>query len=495
MSEIIHNAQIGNGGYRKSEDINVPAIFSEIDGIGKELFLKKGQFNIVEMRPEIINEQNSSDRSIQSVINSTTIVGQSFKASNDNINGISLVMEPAEAGVSHENFESYADSAALRLVWPQIGPGPDADLEQVIVSPNFGSTKSMKLTLDNVLNDWANTGTAIDVSNSVIAIDWLQTDEYARLKTELYMSDGVNTVSADIVSSVVNVWETFIWDSIDFQPELSNQGPIDLANIITFGFRVLESRQNRFGYADNMILLTQPGSIIAKLWDFGTNPPEGGTDSIDSGTQYTTLGDPGIGEGTLVSQVSIPIQSDKALYFVNDFIAGPAFELDSNEPLTPNNYYVITLNYVDTDINVYGTDPAEAEDRYINGFAFTSPDESSPITAVGPFNDIFFNIFSVDDILLESGLFAARSADEIATNPGDESIFSLYVIDRNFKIVSWIAKHENLKSIIDLVSSFRVVSMEKGGKVAFVLNDDAGDNVSSVSIKYSYFFKSPTVNG
>lgn len=496
MGESVDQKTIGNGGYRISEDINVPAIFSNVDGIGKDLFPSKGQFNLVEMRPEVINEQNSSFRSVQAVIDSSTIVGQGFKNSQDNMNGISLVFEPAEAGATHENFESYADSAALRLAWVQIGPGSPADLETTIVSPNFSSTKSMKLSLDNLLGNWANTEEAIDVSGKVIAIDWLQTDTYSRLKAELYISDGVNQASVDIVSGATNVYETFIWNISDFQPDLSNQSPVDLTAIVTFGYRLLESRQNRFGYADNMILFNLPGSINSKLWNFGPTAPVGGVDSIDDSTsQYTTLGDPGIGQGTLVSQVNIPIQSSKAIYFVQDFIAGTAFELDSNVELIPNNYYLITLHYVDTDVSVYGTDPSESVDRYTNGFAFTAPNEADPITAIGPFNDIFFNIYSTQDVLFTTALLTAHDEMDEFASPGNDSIFSLYVIDVDFKITTWIVKHERFEQVLNIKSDFRAVEMEKGGKIVFLLNDDAADDVHKVNVAYSYLYKPPLVNG
>ncbi|GAH28849.1 unnamed protein product, partial [marine sediment metagenome] len=48
---------------------------------------------------------------IQGVVNASTIVGQIFQASQDNINGINLTLESA-AGIAFDDFESYADSAA-----------------------------------------------------------------------------------------------------------------------------------------------------------------------------------------------------------------------------------------------------------------------------------------------------------------------------------------------------------------------------------------------
>lgn len=488
---------IGNNGLAgATQDLNVPAIFSRMSSIGTILFPIKGQFNSVEMRPEIINEQNSSDKAIQGVINSTTIIGQSFKASQDNINSIALVLEGAESGISHESFESYADTAALRVAWPQVGVGAGVDLETVIVSPNLGSTKSMKLTLSNVLSAWESTGVAVDVSTSVIAIDWLQDEPYSRMKVELYLEDmSGNIVSVDIVSSQVNLWQTFIWNSQDFQPDIGNPGVIDLTAIIIFGYRVLESRNNRFGYADNMILFTDAGSIDIKLWDFGATDPIAGVNSIDDATQYVTLGDPGIGQGILVSKVNLQLENQRSVYFVKDFIAGPAFELSSNLPLTVGNHYFITLNYVDTDINVYGTDPSESKNRYVNGFAFTAPDEATPVTGIGAFNDIFFNIFSTQEVLFEGAFFSSRTGNDLPADPGSESIMSLFTIDSELEIPTWVLKDERLEQLIELKSNFRVISMDKGGRIVFLLDDDPEDNIASINIAYSYLYEPPIVNG
>jgi hypothetical protein len=72
--------------------------------------IQKGQLNKVRLRSQVINEHAESSRLAHTTVESGVKVGQIFKASQDNINGINLTLESA-AAVVLDNFESYADDA------------------------------------------------------------------------------------------------------------------------------------------------------------------------------------------------------------------------------------------------------------------------------------------------------------------------------------------------------------------------------------------------
>lgn len=489
--------QVGNSGFAGvQEDLNIPARFSLGNATGQIDFIKKGQFNKISLRPQVVNEQNSFDAQVQGVVNSSTIIGQSFRASQDNINGITLTLEPATTGSSVEDFESYADSAALQAVWTQVGgTGVLAELETVIFSPNFSSTKSMKLKLDKTASDWRRSIGSTDMTNSFITLDWFQDEDFSKAQGIFYVRDGMNLAFMNIPSGERNEWETFTWNVIDFNPLTNNPGQIDFAAITEIGFRVKLERPDTFGYADNIRISTMPGSVDIKLWDFGASPPVASSDSIDNGTQYTTLGDLGIPPATIRSEINLQVNSGKTLYFINDFIAGVAQELTGNNALTPNNYFLITINYVDTDVNVYGTDTGQSKDFYVNGFAFSAPDEATSITALGANNDIQFNIFSTLDVLVTRSLLTTRNDETLLIDPGERSMLSMYVEDINIKITQYIVKHERFESILLFQSNFRAAELLKGGKFTIALEDDPLDDVFSLSATMGYLYIPPTVNG
>jgi len=95
-----------------NNDFGVPTGYSKQTANGDTWLLQKGQLNKLRLRPQIMNEHAESSRNIQGTVTSTNIVGQIFKASQDNINGINLTLESA-AGADFDDFESYADDAAV----------------------------------------------------------------------------------------------------------------------------------------------------------------------------------------------------------------------------------------------------------------------------------------------------------------------------------------------------------------------------------------------
>ena len=69
-----------------SDEFGIPLDFTKQTGNANTFLINKGQLNKYRLRPAILNEHAESSREVQSVVTATNIVGQIFKASQDNIN-------------------------------------------------------------------------------------------------------------------------------------------------------------------------------------------------------------------------------------------------------------------------------------------------------------------------------------------------------------------------------------------------------------------------
>ena len=442
--------------------------------------IQKGQLNKIRVRPAILNEQAESSREIQGVVDASTIVGQIFKASQDNINGILLTLESAE-GEALDNFESYADSAALQVVWVKGGTN-EALLEETIVE---GGTKSMELPGTTLNDDWVDTISSKDYTDYTFEFDFQQTNLNAQLIFEFTLSDGTDTLSFQLVVDAINDWQHF---EVDINA-MTDDATTNKAAITKIGFRVIDTHPLGVGYVDNLITTPPPGSIGLKLWDMGDTIPETAVTSIDDGVQYDELGDRGVNGGAVVSEVILPLEGGKRLYSIKNFVAGTALEIPSNTLLTPDNYYAITLNYIDTDISVYGPDSSFSIQFYNNGYAFTAPDEATAITAIGEFNDCMFGIFSTQDVFVNTLLKFYDSA------PGTLARESVFIEDKNMVITGIVLNDIQAQIFQEFEFKDRVFPMPKGSKFEIYYNDDFTDSVSISTLLIGYMYKPPIING
>ena len=442
--------------------------------------IQKGQLNKIRVRPAILNEQAESSREIQAAVDASTIVGQIFKASQDNINGILLTLESAE-GEALDNFESYADSAALQLVWVKGGTN-EATLEETIVE---SGSKSMELPGTTLDDDWVDTISSKDYTDYTFEFYFRQTNLTGQLKYEFTLSDGTDTLSFLIVPDVSNEWQRF---EVDINA-MTDDATTDKTAITKIGFRVIDIHPLGVGYVDSLIATPPPGSIGLKLWDMGDTIPVTAVNSIDDGTQYEELGDRGINGGVVVSEVLLQLEGGKRLYSIKNFVAGTALEIPDNTLLIPDNYYIITLNYIDTDVSVYGPDSSFSIQYYNNGYAFTVADEATAITAIGEFNDLMFGVFSTQDIFVNTLLKFYDSA------PGSLARESVFVEDANMVITGIILNDVQAQIFQQLEFRDRVFPMPKGSKFEVYYNDDFTDSVSFGLLLIGYMYKPPIING
>lgn len=447
--------------------------------------IRKGDLNKIRLRPEIINEHQESSRTAQSTVTSSNIVGQFFKASRDNINSIMLTMQPAGTETDIDTFETYADSAALQVEWN--GATNDATLEETIVSPNDSSTKSMRL-LTTVLNDtWTNTISTVDLTNALLKFDYRQTALFSNQEIKFFIGDGTNTKSISIGSGSVDAWESFSFSETSLSEDQA--GITDVTDITEIGFTVENNSPGGFAYVDNLVSEAAPGTVLVKLWDMGATLPVTAVTSLDDGTQYTTLGDIGFNSATS-SSISVPLLSGTRVYHLDDFVAGAAKEIPTNSLITKDNYFAITIEHVDTDVNVYGSDPTFATQYYNNGFAFTAPDDSTAVTAIGEFNDLMFIVMSADEV------FILKAELKFNSTPGDNSQLTVFVEDINMQITNAAIMHEHKPSIIETEEMGRAPAiLSPGGKFEAYYDDDASDSITNAILKMECVYYPLSANG
>jgi len=452
---------------------DAPIEYTKATASGATFLIQKGQLNNLRLRPQIINEQAESSRKIQGVVTSSNIVGQIFKASQDNINGIELALESA-AGVDFDDFESYADSPALQAAW--IATGTEATLD--VSNPHTGS-KCMAINgFSPVGNEWERTFLTTDFSNYTGQFWMYATNTYTDVKMRVFVRDAIgNTSSAAIVTVGALQYYNYVVDTESLVADGATAA--DLTDIVGIGFRIEKRRSGSIIYIDDMVSVPNPGSVDLELWYMGTTLPVSTVTSIDDGIQYNALGDLGI-TGDQLASVNLPMKGGKRTYHVDEFVAGVALEIPGNVILPTDAYYAITINYVDTDVSVYGPNDSW-DDYYINGYGFTTPDASTAITAIGDSVDLMFIIYSTQDVYIDE---ISAFVDQA---PNGNSSAGIYVEDVNMKRTNVLLS--NVKAVqVATQKLARPFFLAKGGKLEEEYNDDFTDNVSSINFIFQYYF-------
>ena len=388
-------------------------------------------------------------------------------------------MESA-AGVSFEDFESYANDAALQVVWVETDANDKATVGSEV--PAGGGTQSMCIPADATAGDeWVRTIAATDYTGYTFEFPFYQDRTYSQVKFSLFVGDGTNTKSQSIVIQTNSAWEP-ITINIDDMAE-DGGGTTDTANITKIGFRLDTRRNISTAYADNIILIPAPGSVSVELWDMGVNKPINGITSIDDGTQYTELGDRGINSGAVASSVTLQLIGGKRKYHLEKFMAGVALEIPDNTLLTVANYYAIVIKYIDTDVKIYGGNASFSRQYYPSGYAFTAPDDSTAITKLGEFNHLQFHVFSTQDCYLNT---LVKNYDG---TPGPNSSEVVLVEDKDMHNSSIILGDHKPRQAIIAEFKDRVFLLSKGSKFEVNHSDDVTDDTTQIAIVMGYVFE------
>ncbi len=460
--------------------IGVPPDFETFTSSGETFLIQNSNLNKMRLRQQIANEHVESSRSVIATVDATTIVGQVFRASQDNINGIDFTCRAAQA-LTVDDFESYANDAALQAVWVASG-ADDAVLETTIV---YEGSQSMYIDGDSDVGDeWVMTMASTDLEGATGSLHIYSRKAYKDVKLRFFIGDGTNTKSAPLVIQNKEEWEEIaIPESILTE---DGGGTTNAAAITKVGFRLEKKKKDGDLYIDLLTAAPDPGALDIKLWDMGDTLPEAGVTSIDDGDQYTKLGDAGI-HGVQLSEIRLNLIGGFRQYHVDRFAAGPALEIPTNELLTPGNYYAITFNYVDADIEIYGPDVSLGH-YYNSGFAFTAASEAAAIAATGANEDLQFIIYSTQDAYITKVIQAMDAV------PGSGSSSLINIEDRNMNIIGIISSGIGGIQVVNEALP-KAYYFPKGGKFEQNYNDDGEDAVSRIALNLQYFYQRPLIYG
>jgi len=466
----------------RNDLIGVPKSFTKITANTGASPIQKGNLNKIKFTPRILNEHAESSREIQATITSTNIVGQVFKASKDNISALMLTLESA-AGISLDTFEGYANSGELQASWVKNGTN-EAELEEVIVKTG---NKSMALHCDILNDEWIYTIGSTNYTDFTGSFDAYFTDEFSKLKVRVFIGDGTNTKSAPLPQTHRNIWEKFEVNEAAMTED--GGGTTNVLAITKVGFRVNAKNSGGLCYIDNLIATPPPGDIRIKLWDMGTTEPVIGATSINDGAQYNQIG------AALAASYEMPLLGGFRLYHIHQFTAGINKTVPSNELLNIGNYYIIQLEYIDTDVNVYGPNTSFDTQYYNSGFAFTAPNESTAISAPSvpvnsEFSDLMFGIFSTQDVYFTSVTW------RFDAEPNGNSDIHVFLESSNMIITDIVVDHEispEQEFTTDLKT--RPMFLGDGGNLEFYYNDDHSDGVTIVIGEAKFLYEPPITNG
>ena len=457
---------------------SIRASFKKQTSVARTFLVRKGQLNEFRLRQAVLNEHCETARSVQGVVASGNIVGQVWKQSQDNINGIFLTLESA-AGVVFDDFESYLNDAALQAVWEE---GTNAATLESTILPDDVSTQAMKLPLDTLADTWTKTITATDFTGYTGSFDLYQDKEFSKAKLSVVLGDGSNTISIQLPV------EKEEWTHFDIPISALSEdggGTTDITAITKVFFRVDDKEGGKFAYIDNYFAVPPPGQVGLKLWDMGTSIPVDGVTALDDGAQYEQLGDLGLNGGVVVSEVALDLVGGEREYFVTKFAGGCALEIPGNELLNVGHYYALTINYIDTDVSVMGSNPDFENDYYAEGYAFTAANESDPISRIGDYNDIQFGIFSTQDVHLNTFFMKYDAV------PGNDARDSVRIEDKNMEIEGVITQNSLPSESLIVEFKDRTFFFPKGGKFEVYHNDDFTDDTTQVTILIGYIYKPP----
>jgi len=460
----------------------VPITFNKQMASEEKYFIQKGTTTDMQWKPQIPTEHVKSDRKVKAIVNDSQWVGQIIKLSSDNINTATLTFEIV-GNETFDDFESYASSADLQSVW--VGSNIQPELETSIV---YEGSKSMEMDAYYADEDYTRTITASDMTGINGNFRGYFTTNYNNMKWEFYIGDGTNTKSTKLTYNEVNTWIDF---NINIDEMTEDQaGTTDVTQITKVGFRCTDASggwwSSDYMYVDLIEKTSNSGLIDIELWDMGNLIPINQTTKLTDGTKYLQLGD--LTRSEYADHITLDLTYGKKTYHLDKFLAGVSPEIYYNELLTENNYYAIVLKKRNVDVAVYGS--SNYKDYYKNGFAFTTPDNSTNITQISKNADLQFVVFTLDDVYL-------TNARAIANNePGDNAEYMSGIDNINLTITDVIIPHgQYVPKTGDIDFINRPIFMPKGSKFNLKYYDDYTDSVTNVILGAQYFYQSRVLNG
>ena len=494
---------------------NTPPTYNKMTQNSETFNIVKGDLNKLRIRPQIQNEYAESSREAMDSVDASTVVGQMFRVSQPNINGISMTLQSGAAFASMDSITAntgsseqkagtmeYSSDAEMQEEWIKSGAveavrSAFTDNNSVTQDGNW----AIKVPMDVAGVEWRVTLTSTNLTGVTFSIKYASTKEWNKAKAYFFIGDGTNTKSYPMTLAAKDLWQTFKFSEIS----MAVTGDDDtvttptMTAITKMGFRITDSDAGEFAYADSITYQAKPGSLNMELWDMGASLPasNGTVNYTTAGTQYEEIGDRGIG-GVVVSTYNLSLIGGKRKYHIDGFIAGTAPEKPDNTLLTTGNYYAIVLKYVDTDVVVYGPDTTIGFNYYTSGYGWKAETANNLIDIIpgaagaGAYSDLMFQIFSTQDVYIVNAHLLTDSA------PGTDADVAIFSEGANMEIDDIIASVQTggfgrteLPYDIRHCPSF----LENGGKFEAYFNDDPTDAVTMAAFSMQYKFIPPTVYG
>lgn len=374
------------------------APFKKLSYASETKNIQKGANNKITIRPRVLIENMQDQTNVVDTLKAgTTDVGQIFKMTGGifDLDRIHLCLEAISLGGglrTEEDFESYADTAALRAAWtPNDTSNSPNDLETSIT---FEGSKAMKCDLTNRSKSKNDNFVFTYGSNQ----DWstfagiqfqLRQDGSATLEIRIEDASG-DSSKHTITTGTSGVFEFHKLDFANFQPVAVD--PADLTAIKKITLFVKSVSTVGAFYIDIIELFEATGgggfgTVDIELHDFGSD---------GSPTQLSTI----------LKTETLSLSSGQQIYEIPFNVTG----------LTPNNFYgLVITNATASDIKVFGKN---GSDLYESGFSFKSANDLD-ITATGNNDDLCFSVFAIDKAIFNGISFTANNG----TGEGKINVF------------------------------------------------------------------------
>ncbi len=424
----------------------------------RTIIANKGGVNIIRLKPVIVMENAVGEGAEIGTIptGGNTDVGQVFKAQLPDLRSIGFRLGVLATTIRTEDFESYADTAALQAAWvpSDVSNSPNT-LETVVVSEGAKSM-AMEITknksdLDTVTftfaaEDWS--------SVSDIAFQINQTNMNSENQVRIRIGDGTGTKSSLVFIADINVFEQRVLN-IDVFAE-DGIGTTDLSAITTIEFEVVVGTQNGTVYIDDIQILTAPGEVDLEVRNVASAIP-------------TTL-------GSVVATTTFNLVNSADFFYV--------VEVDAT--LVPGQHY--SLNIRNLSFGTTVVDMIGSLGEYTQGEFYSSNNDGTTLSFPG--GDAFFVTFFKTEGMI-STIFV--DFDDV---PGDGRMDISIVNRTNNKI------KRHLVHDFELVSSkeheFLDIELEIVGpddEVVMLLVDDATSLATEMVLSVDFRHKPVNVVG
>jgi len=441
--------------------------------------LNKGGSNKITIRPRVLIENQIDDTNeVDDLDGANTDIGQLFRLSPgiDNIERIHIAIKAIVAGSGAgavnalDDFESYADTAALQAVWvPSDIPNTPNTLETTLfqegakamrIQSQGAKQKSNQDTFTKTFGtpeDWSErTGIQFQFRRDA---SWL---------VEIHLEDSAGGESKHVITvSQQGVYELVKLNFADFLSVGST--PADLTDIKKVFFFIKTPIATSEFYIDKIETFTDAGgggggtTVDLELRDHGTDPSP------------TDL-------GTLLQTITIDLETGEKIYEITVAETG----------LTPNNFYSIVLtNTTATSVIWKGK---TGGDTYSSGFAFKSTDDSN-ISEVGVGNDDFHFLIFARDKAIFNGIRLVANGDT------GESMFNIFINDnasKKGKTALFLGETTFGRRDIDFPTKVQTGVSTKMFKDELVLveyNDDGSSLATKIQATVYFTFINRPLNG